>query len=179
MKLQKMLLTTSLVLIAALLGFTVGEISTVFSKWISHVCSIWIRSYSIQFYLYSAVSLITLGLVRKFQLKKRVIILMLLVFVGFNVLQSRNQFYRYHANRELSIGDMQNVPECMIEANYDSFWEYLNEGCHLSVSDLIQSNVYKCLFWIVPFFLGDYLIRLFQKLNRKKTTTELIDSDEV
>ncbi|AEA45239.1 hypothetical protein [Fluviicola taffensis] len=179
MKLNKILPIVILIIIAVLSAFYVGEISLGLSKLIEKLLNIWIRSYSIQFFLFVIASLVSLLFVRKFNLKKRVIILIVLVFVVFNVLQTRNQFYLYQVNRELSIGDMQNVPECMIEANYETFWEYLNEGCHLTVSDMIRSIFYKCLFWIIPFLVGDYLIRLFHKINRKKAKTELIDRDEV
>ncbi|MNU65871.1 hypothetical protein D3C71_551730 [compost metagenome] len=173
MPLKKRLFNLLLFLIAAITALKIGKISWKLHYFLEELFRIEVNSYVLQFVIIFLISVLCLLLVRKLALSKRIIFLIVLVFVVFSVLYSRHQFYVYHDHPDF--GDMKNVPECMKESNFDSYWEYLNRGCHLTLWEFSRSQVYKSGCWLLGFFGVDFLIR---RLKRKEGNVELIDENE-
>ncbi len=94
------------------------------------------------------------------------------LFVGTALFKVRLQFYHYHDYPDY--GDMKNVPECLKEENFNSFWEYLTQGCHLTLKGLTLSQTYKSLCWIVVFYFVLFLLNKWNK--RRNPNQQLIDS---
>ncbi len=173
MTLQKRLFNLLLFVIAAVTALTIGKISWKLHYFLEELFQIDVNSYVLQFVIIFLVAVVCLLLVRKLGLSKRIIFLVILVFTVFAVLYSRHQFYVYHDHPDF--GDMKNVPECLKESNFDSYWEYLNRGCHLTLWELVRSQTYKAACWLLGFFGVDFLIR---RLKRKERTVDLIDENE-
>lgn len=173
MNLKKRLFNLLVFLIAATTALTIGKVSWQLHYLLGGLFRIEVSSYVLQFVIIFLVSVVCLLLVRKLELSKRIIFLVVLVFMVFSVLYSRYLFYYYHDHPDF--GDIQNVPECMKESNFESYWEYLNRGCHLTLLELVLSQMYKAVCWLLGFFGVDFLLR---RLKRKETTIELIDENE-
>lgn len=173
MNLKKRLFNLLVFLIAVTTALTIGKFSWELHYLFWGLFRIEVSSYVLQFVIIFLVSVACLLLVRKLELSKRIIFLVVLVFMVFSVLYSRHLFYYYHDHPDF--GDIQNVPECMKESNFESYWEYLNRGCHLTLWELVLSQMYKASCWLLGFFGVDFLLR---RLKRKEKTIELIDENE-
>lgn len=173
MNLKKRLFNLLVFLIAATTALTIGKISWELHYLLENLLRIEVSSYALQFVIIFLVSLVCLLLVRKLELSKRIIFFVILVFMVFSVLYSRHLFYYYHDHPDF--GDIQNMPECMKESNFESYWEYLTRGCHLTLAELVLSQIYKAACWLLGFFGVDFLLR---RLKRKDATIELIDENE-
>ena len=110
----------------------------------------------------------------RFDLKKRVIAVIVLLFAGISLLRMRYLFYENHDHADYS--EIENLPECMKESNYETFWEYLNEGCHLTLGELTRVICYKSAVWIGVFFLVYFLVRRMRR-SKKQVNAQLIDRE--
>lgn len=173
MTLKKRALNILLFAIAATTGLMLGKTASILAYILSDLFSTHVDSYVVQLVLLVLIASLCRLLVHRLVLSKKIIILLILVFLVFSVLHSRYQFYYYHDHPDF--GDMKNVPECIKESNYATFWEYLNKTCHLTIWELVRSLSYKTGCWLVGFFGSGFII---SRMERKKSHAELIDEPE-
>lgn len=173
MTLRKRVLNVVLFVIAAVTALTVGNAGNYLSGVLSRLLSLDIKPYTVQLFYILLIALACRIVVNRFELSKKIIILLILVFLVFSVLYTRYQFYDYQAHPDF--GDMKNVPECMKESNYATFWEYLNNSCHLTLQEYARLLSYKTLAWLLGFFGSGFGT---QRARRKKSHAELIDEPE-
>lgn len=130
-------------------------------------------SFLIQFFIIGIAAIMCAILVIRFDLKKRIIAVIVLLFAGISLLRMRYLFYENHAHADYS--EIENLPECMKESNYDTFWEYLNQGCHLTLGELTRVISYKSAMWIGVFFLVHFLVSRIRR--SKEVNAQLIDKE--
>lgn len=171
--LQKRALNVLLFVIAAVTGLMVTKMGSLLSHLLEDLFSVNLKSFAIQVVLITLVALLCRIVVNRAGLSKKMIILLILVFLVFSVIYTRYQFYFYQSHPDF--GDMKNVPECMKESNYASFWDYLNKGCDLTLWNFVRLLAFKAGCWPLGFFGSGFKN---PPAKRKKENPELIDEPE-
>lgn len=76
----------------------------------------------------------------------RVLPIILLLFIGANILWSIQKFNRNKADLiSNAIEYPQSLPECEKESNYADLWDYMANGCHYPVEEFIGTLLNRVL----------------------------------
>lgn len=172
---KRILTYAALFSIPVFVALTHGKMSTALFFFLLRTFNLSLfTSYQIQFVIIGIAAILCAFLIMRFALKKWCIAIIVLLFAGISLLRMRYLFYENHDHADYS--EIKNLPDCMKESNYDTFWEYLNQGCHLTLGELIRAICYKSAIWIGVFFLI-YFLAYWIRRSKKKANAQLIDRE--
>lgn len=115
----------------------------------------------------------------KQNIKLRILPVVLLLFVGANVIWS---IQRFESNKQDLIKNAidypQGLPECEKESNYADLWDYMANGCHYSTEEFISTIIDRVLVLTIAILLSRILFKALLSSKTKKKNTILIDQEE-
>lgn len=173
MSLKRIGANISVLLIPVLVVLFYGRISMKIALFFRITFSFHISSFLVQMLIVGIAAVLVVLLVIRFGLKRRILVWIVLIFTSVLLVNMRHEFYENHDHPNES--QMIYLAECEQETKYDTFWEYLTQGCHVTLKELIVVLCYKNATWIGVFFLTDFIIRGVRRSKNKKKKSQLID----
>ncbi len=110
----------------------------------------------------------------RFKFKLTLLIPIILVIISTSLIWNINRFEfhkQQYQNGEIAI---QSEPDCYKEINYKNYWDYINNGCHVTVTDVVLSLIYRILIWSLTLALIKYILTK-TRTDKKVDNLELLD----
>lgn len=108
----------------------------------------------------------------KAQLKLNLLVSIVLILIVSNHLWNLNQFNDLKEMGQMGISPA--APECFKESNYRDYWDYISNGCGLTIDSVLLNIFYKIIIWLT---ILPTVFYLFKKtlVKKKKRETKLLD----
>ena len=110
----------------------------------------------------------------RFKFKLTLLIPIILVIISTSLLWNINRFELHKLQYQKDEIAIHSEPECYKEINYKNYWDYINNGCHVSVTDLVLSLTYRMLIWSLTIVIIKYVLTKTRTV-KKVDNLELLD----
>lgn len=147
-----------------------------FTIWNSLPFDFRVNSNDLRYAFYGMMGIIIGGILFKKELKLALIPLLILFFTASNVAWNIDRFNSQ--KRDLETGKIEypmHIPDCEKESNFDSFWDYIQHGCHITVDDFVGSLLIKVLIFAITLLIGRTALLLLIGKRKRSMDKHLID----
>lgn len=134
-----------------------------------------INGYRLLFVTYFLFALLSGYVLWKTKAKIAYLWISVLSLVASSIIKGRNSFYYYQVHPEFELNLPASIPDCEFESNFVDYWDYLMNGCHVTIDVLIRSLIDKATFWLIFALLIKILLDVSSGRRKRKRNSQLLD----
>lgn len=166
-KLGTLIILSALVMLLPWLGFAI---------WENLPQNFRINSNHLRYVFNALIGLIIGVIIFKKEIKLSIIPILILLFTSSAILWNINRFNSHKRDLESkAIEYPLHIPECEKESNFESFWDYIQNGCHITVDDFVGSLLNKVLILTIAILLSRTISSIIIVKRNKRKDKSIID----
>lgn len=147
-----------------------------FAIWENLPLNFRINSNHLRYGFNAIVGLILGPVIFKKQIKLTIVPVLILLFTSSSILWNINRFNSHKKELEKKALEYTlHIPECEKESNFESFWDYIQNGCHIRINDFLGSQLNNVLILTIAILLSRTLSIIILVKRNKRKNNSIID----
>jgi len=110
----------------------------------------------------------------RFKFKLTLLIPLLIIVILSSLIWNINSFELHKLQYQNGDIEIQSELECYKEINFKNYWDYINNGCHIMLTDVALALTYRVVIWSLPIISIKYLMTKI-RARKKDENLELLD----